>query len=149
MFWTEERKAQVRGAEQRMYELLKELGDGSHKTIRNLEFSEKDGTAACSWVDGQQGRYLDVVMYAGDPSKKTWAIAHELGHGVHELYRGAADTCGESWAEAIRYFAENRFNPGSEWVKAGPPPQDRLILKACQWKWDKFKAMFAARQLTS
>jgi len=147
IFWTEERKGQVREAERQTYELLQELGTGSFKRIRVLDFREKDGTADCNQVGGQQGQHLDVRMYAGDPDKKDWAVAHELGHGVHELYRGSVDTCGESWAEAIRYFVESRHNPGSEWLMAGPPQHDRIILNACEWNWEKFKTMFAARKL--
>ncbi|MBM3862279.1 MAG: hypothetical protein FJ395_21870 [Verrucomicrobia bacterium] len=147
VFWTEQRKADVRKAETQTYELLQELGQESFKRIRTLEFSEKAGTADCTQVDGQQGKYLDVRMFAGDADKKVWAVAHELGHGVHELYRGPMDTCGESWAEAIRYFTESRYNPGSDWLRTGPPPQDRNILDACGWDWGTFKRLFATHQL--
>jgi hypothetical protein len=149
MFWTEERKTQVRAAEAKTYELLRELGNGTYKTIHDLSFLEIEGTADCIQADGQQGQYLNVRMYAGDPLNKVWAVAHELGHGVHELYRGSTDTCGESWAEAIRFFAESRFNSTSEWLKSGVRPEYRTVLNTCNWDWDTFKAMLVTRQIPS
>lgn len=141
--WTNELKEEVKKVEELTYDLLSELGVGSHKTISKIYFLDLQGSKATWWN-------REVRIWLGcDP----WAIAHEIGHGVHELYRAMEcvrekDTCGESWAEAIRYFIEERHNPDSEWLKNAEWLKGDVILKECNCDWNKFKEMFSNRKLT-
>lgn len=79
-----------------------------------------------------------------DPSRhEALALAHEMGHGFHECWRQKPEhhCCGESMAEAIRFFVEERMG-ASRWT----PSADRLqVLDACQRDFDVFKKELSGR----
>lgn len=62
------------------------------------------------WCDGQV-----EIGYNNEPE----AIAHELGHGVHEAIRdtGKKDMFGEEFAEAVRFYVETQMDTESNWLR--------------------------------
>jgi hypothetical protein len=77
-----------------------------------------------------------VAMNPHTPVRKARAIAHEMGHGFHELWRDDDhQCCGQAMAEAIRWFVEKRlcslgWKPRKDWTS---------VLDACGRDWKKFK----------
>lgn len=114
-------------------ELLEELkGRGfDYKTIDEVALTESDGPA---WVPKTKRSGIVKIRPAKDCAR---ALAHELGHGFHEVWRETSNhrCCGEAMAEAIRWFVEERMR-GREWQ---PQRHRTCVLEACAWNWDTFK----------
>ena len=68
-----------------------------------------DYKAHPTWLRGRA-----EIGYNNEPE----AIAHELGHGLHEAIRDAgwADEYGEDFAEATRYYVERQLQTQSQWL---------------------------------
>jgi hypothetical protein len=72
------------------------------------------------------------------------AIAHEAGHALHERWRRTdSGRVGQSMAEAIRYFVEERMGRGA-WK---PQPQWMLVLDRCQGSFARFKKLLEGEEL--
>jgi hypothetical protein len=69
------------------------------------------------------------------------AIPHELGHGFHECLRRdyhLADKFGEDYAEAIRWFTEQRVGPSLWCQEFKDRDRDNAVLVACKYDWATF-----------
>ena len=72
------------------------------------------------------------------------AVAHEMGHGFEERYRKKpSEVMGESMAEAIRYFVEDRMG-NSQWT---PPKDYQVVLKMCEYDFEKFKKLLDSEDI--
>lgn len=114
--------------------LLEELRTAGfrYKTVHRFHFSPAEGGACWRALDDQRG---DITIYRGcEPG----AVAHELGHGFHESIRGSRDEFGEDYAEAIRWFTEQRIGPSSWCERFKSQSRDRAILDACDFDWHTF-----------
>jgi len=67
-------------------------------------------------------------------------IAHELGHGAHEASR-IDDKKGEGFADAIRYFVEEKHIKSDWFNKAKSAIKDSSVLVECEWDFLVFKEM--------
>ena len=79
-----------------------------------------------------------------DPRKhEARAIAHEMGHSFHELWRQNTShkCCGEAMAEAIRFFVENHMGD-KDWT---PDPKWTEVLDACDYCYDTFKSELSGK----
>ena len=88
-------------------ERIKSETEYDHKELESLDLRDyKDRPV---WFDGKI-----EIGYNNDPE----AIAHELGHGLHEKVRemGKQDYLGEEFAEAIRYYVETELSGNSCWL---------------------------------
>src|SRR3990172_9418862 len=104
--------------------LLSEIQAATGYGYKRLTELQIDHTAPCpGWCDG-------IVTMA--PSHEARSIAHEMGHGLHEKIRetGKADEYGEDFAEAIRWFVEERMGPGSWCNGLKNLPHKSAVLKA-------------------
>lgn len=147
VFWTKEREQRVKFIESKTYELLLELGSDNFKKATKIHFLEERGSLCmCSLNNFSMEIWMKISGDINQDEIILWGITHELGHGVHEIYRGNKEhKYGEAWAEAIRYFTEKRYNPNSNWNIANP--NDDIILKKCDYNWDRFKEMFKNKVL--
>ena len=123
---------ELRQCQDKTFELLqriqRETGCG-FKHVRTLVIDPT--TAAPTWHDGQ-------VRIS--PTHDARAIAHEIGHGMHEKLREAGweDQYGEDFAEAIRWFVEQSMGP-SQWCdRLTRLPGASAILRACNQDFDQF-----------
>jgi hypothetical protein len=114
--------------------LLKELSSRGFpsKPVRTYIFDSRPGTAG--WC------HDTITLYKGVDAG---AVAHEFGHSLHESIR-KRDQCGEAFAEAIRWFVEERVGPGSWYVKFRSRNRDQEILKACDFNYRHFVEMLRA-----
>src|SRR5438270_13337869 len=112
MGWTlEQLRGYVRVGEAAVA-LLEELkvAGFKYKTVDRIRFCPYPGTAAWCGIDEEKG-YIKVHQDC-EPG----AMAHELGHGFHECLRRdhhLPDRFGEAYAEAIRWFTEQRMGPSA------------------------------------
>lgn len=114
--------------------LLEELRSAGfrYKTVHRFHFSPTDGGAYWVGLDDHCG---DITIHRGCESG---AVAHELGHGFHESIRGNRDEFGEDYAEAIRWFTEQRLGPSSWCERFKCQSHNRAILNACNFEWHTF-----------
>jgi hypothetical protein len=123
-----------------LLEELRELGF-AYKRLDHYHFCPFPGGASwegCGEVTGH------ITLHRGcEPA----AVAHELGHGFHERLRKdrqLPDDFGEDYAEAVRWFTEQRARP-TQWFHgfktSGKPDQ---VLRACDYDWDVFKERLIA-----
>jgi hypothetical protein len=79
-----------------------------YKDLASVDLA--DYKACPVWLDGQL-----EVGYNNEPE----ALAHELGHGLHEKIRdaGKSDFLGEEFAEAIRFYVESGMMTNSSWLQ--------------------------------
>ena len=126
--WLDELKRTV----QVTYEILDELQNSGHLYKKLTEI-----IIACIenpvWIGTSETEgYIKI-----DPSKHdARAVAHELGHGFEERWRRVAnEERGESMAEAIRYFVEEKMG-GRKW---SCPESHRRILEICDYDFNIFK----------
>ncbi len=72
------------------------------------------------------------------------AIAHEVGHGFEERWRRSdSETTGQSMAEAIRFFVEQRMG-SSKWT---PRADWCIVLDMCNSDFAKFKELLDGEEL--
>jgi hypothetical protein len=94
-------------------------------------------------IDEDRGR---ITLFALTEPR---AIAHEMGHGFHECLRRdnrLSDQFGEDYAEAIRWFVEQRMGPSTWCDRFWSGTRNRAVLDACGFEWDRFVARLQARQ---
>jgi len=110
---------------------LEAIGFG-FKALDHIRFCPYPGTAAWHGVNEQSGY---ITVYLGC---EAGAIAHELGHGFHECLRRdhrLPDRFGEDYAEAIRWFAEQRAGPSPWCQEFKARKRHDAILAACNYDW--------------
>ncbi|HZZ76957.1 MAG TPA: hypothetical protein VFE62_00475 [Gemmataceae bacterium] len=106
------------------------------KRVREFHFIGHPGGA---WWRGISEEVGDIYIHVGcEPG----AIAHELGHGFEECLRHRSHRTiefSEDYAEAIRWFAEQREGPSS-WCNEyrGRSKKHDAILKECRYDWARF-----------
>lgn len=91
-----------------------------------------DPSAKCpTWFDGE-------VRIS--PSHDARALAHEMGHGMHERIRetGKHDQYGEDFAEAVRWFVEERMGPSTWCNGLKELPEKSAVLSACSRDFQVF-----------
>lgn len=114
---------------------LESLGFRS-KAVDHYRFEEKSGGAGWKRIDQEKG----VITLYRDCTPG--AVAHELAHGFHERLRydqGLPDLFGEDYAEAIRWFVEERLG-WTEWrneFQTRTSKWDR-VLRQCNFSWTTF-----------
>lgn len=93
----------------RLLEQIQRESGFCYKRVHSVELADYKPTP--TWFGG-----VIEIGYNNEPE----AIAHELGHGLHEVIReqGWADCRGEEFADAIRYYAEIETGTDSPWLRA-------------------------------
>jgi hypothetical protein len=105
------------------------------KMIERIRFCPYPGTAAWQGIDEETGY---ITVYLGC---QAGAIAHELGHGFHECLRrdySLPNRFGEDYAEAIRWFTEQRIGPSAWCLEFMSRKSDDALLIACNYDWLTF-----------
>lgn len=143
--WTTSELSEYIRYHDRTVELLSELvGVGCRsKTMMYFGFCCYPGTATWHGTGKETG--FVVVHQKCEPG----AIAHELGHGFHERLRdkfALDDEYGEDYAEAIRWFVEDRLH-NTQWCENFKRlAKDDVILKHCGYDWEQFKEKLRKEQ---
>jgi hypothetical protein len=124
-------------AYQKTLELLNELKALGFRYKELAFFDAEPGTRDPWWRGiGEENGIIHFPITADARS-----VAHEMGHGFYEcLKRDYAlpqqfltDKSGEDFAEAIRWWVEQRLGP-SQWQ-----PRHTNVLKTCHHKVEEFK----------
>jgi hypothetical protein len=108
----------------------------SWKSIDHYRFDDTPGNSCWFGIDESRGWIR--LMREWTPG----CVAHELGHGFHERLRTdkhLPDEFGEDYAEAIRWFAEERIGWTvwrDDFARRGR--RDDRVLNACGWAWCGF-----------
>ena len=132
------------------YDLLDELDSHGHhyKRIKTIIYNN---TKYPNWIGCPGESEGDIKI---DPLKhEPRSVAHELGHGFEERYRKSIwkgswsdkDTLdvGQSMAEAIRYFVEDRMgSPTHNWS-----PNSMSVLQRCKSNFDEFVNLLGSQNL--
>jgi len=134
----QEELAECRDETITLLETIRQATGYGYKPLKHLIV---DPSARCpTWFDGE-------VRIS--PLHDARAIAHELGHGMHEKIRetGKRDQYGEDFAEAIRWFVEERMGP-SKWCNGlHVLPQKSAVLNACNRDFQTFLSGLKDRSL--
>ncbi|MDD4957645.1 MAG: hypothetical protein PHQ61_08420 [Candidatus Omnitrophica bacterium] len=106
----------------------------AYKPIKLVTVS--DYQKAPTWCDGNV-----EIGYNNDPQ----ALAHELGHGLHEKIReaGHEDKYGEEFADTIRYFVEKIISPTSAWMKTS---KQNILLRECKCSFGEFTKKLMSKE---
>ena len=120
--------------------LLDNLDKAGHpaKEITEVKLVERECPV---WVgiSATKGR-IEIDPFKHDAR----AVAHEAGHGFDERWRrNNVEPRGESMAEAIRSFVEERMGD-SDWEC---PKERRSILDKCENSFEKFKELLISDEL--
>jgi hypothetical protein len=139
MLISPDKLADVLKAYQATQELLNELETLGFTYKRLACFDFEPGTGYPRWRGIGEGH--GIIHFPDTADARS--VAHEMGHGFYECLKRDYDLpdrfsqqqSGEAFAEAIRWFLEERLGE-REWE-----PQYTVVLEACERDFSRFKAM--------